>query len=268
MSYGEKLPSSEESERLQAAHRQKAAEWSAALKAADPLGMYSKASADEIEAAREAGRQKFEESSASSAFKPAPQHSQALEMGSRTMSKELRESLTDASGRLDPKKLKKFASMLVPSDPWRLQIEADFGSISIADEDDSSDSAVQHAPPPPRAFAPNKTGEAEGGADGKTWLWEQTSTGDESEILVRFRLSKPATKKQVKVVFKVQSLAVTVAGEVIFDSKLHGKCYPDECTWSLAELTSSESYSSEIVHELQVLLSLAEDANWTDLCAK
>ena len=119
-----------------------------------------------------------------------------------------------------------------------------------------------------RAYAAKNAGEAEGGADGKTWRWEQTSNGSESEVLVRFTLAKPASKKEVKVAFKVQSLAVAVAGESLFDAKLHGKVYPDECTWSLVEQTASEAYSDKLVHELQVLLSLVDDAKWPDLCAK
>ena len=120
--------------------------------------------------------------------------------------------------------------------------------------------------------AESKAGEAEGGADGRTWRWEQTSDGDESEVLVRFTLPRPATKKEVKVIFGVQRLSVTVAGDTLFDSQLYGKCRTDECTWSLVKQTASEANSSEIVHELQVLLSVADHkgANfrkWPALCA-
>ena len=49
-----------------------------------------------------------------------------------------------------------------------------------------------------------------------------------------------------------------MAGDVLFDSKTYGKTYPDESTWSLVEGGT----------ELQVLISLAEDVKWDDLCAK
>ena len=111
--------------------------------------------------------------------------------------------------------------------------------------------------------AAKNAGEEEGGADGKKFKWEQTSKYGESEIIVRFALSAPATKKDVKVVFKAQSLKVTVAGEVLFDGRTYGNTYPDESTWSLVERTESGAFA-----ELQVLISLAEDVKWHDLCAK
>ena len=110
-------------------------------------------------------------------------------------------------------------------------------------------------------------GEAEGGAGDKTWKWEQTSTGGESEVLVRFTLGMQVTKKQVKTEFKPQSLKVTVAGEALFDGKLYGKIYPEECTWSLAKVLDERVGLHEQM-ELQVLLSLAEDVKWHDLGAK
>eukprot|EP00325_Prymnesiales_sp_UTEX-LB-985_P008847 CAMPEP_0174710172 /NCGR_PEP_ID=MMETSP1094-20130205/11883_1 /TAXON_ID=156173 /ORGANISM="Chrysochromulina brevifilum, Strain UTEX LB 985" /LENGTH=227 /DNA_ID=CAMNT_0015908939 /DNA_START=11 /DNA_END=694 /DNA_ORIENTATION=+ len=227
------------------------------------MGFYSKASAEEVEAAKEEGRRKFEAAGADSAFKSV----EPIEQMRFRPSRELIESLCDDFGRMDPKKMRKFASMLEPSDPRRAQIEADLDGMD-GDADDAPLQPAMDLQRQPAAREGRNEGEAEGGADGKTWRWEQTNNGDESEILVRFRLQKPATKKEVKVGFKVQSLKVTVAGEDLFDSKLHGKLYPDECTWSLAEHTASERYSSEIVHELQVLLSLADGAKWTDLCAK
>ena len=42
--------------------------------------------------------------------------------------------------------------------------------------------------------------------------YEQTSKYGESEIIVRFALETPATKKDVKVVFKATTLSVTVNG--------------------------------------------------------
>lgn len=78
---------------------------------------------------------------------------------------------------------------------------------------------------------------------------------------MRFALAAPATKKDVKVIFKAQSLKVTVAGEVLLDRKTFGKTYPDESTWSLTEKTETGAFA-----ELQVLISLAEDVKWKDLC--
>merc|ERR1719247_3754323 len=53
-----------------------------------------------------------------------------------------------------------------------------------------------------QAAAAKNAGEAEG--DG--YKWEQTSKYGESEIIVRFVLAAPATKKDVKVVFKAREL--------------------------------------------------------------
>ena len=90
--------------------------------------------------------------------------------------------------------------------------------------------------------AAKNAGEEEGGADGKKYKcvaehpfepvlaphttaphhrrpttsllrrYEQTSKYGESEIIVRFTLETPATKKDVKVVFKATTLSVTVNG--------------------------------------------------------
>merc|ERR1719440_670723 len=103
-----------------------------------------------------------------------------------------------------------------------------------------------------QAAAAKNAGEAEGGADGKTWKWEQTSKYGESEIIVRFGLAAPATKKDVKVVFKATALQVTVAGEELIRGKLAGTLALDECTWCLVEKGS----------ELQVMLALAQDVKW------
>eukprot|EP00325_Prymnesiales_sp_UTEX-LB-985_P024030 CAMPEP_0174722646 /NCGR_PEP_ID=MMETSP1094-20130205/38932_1 /TAXON_ID=156173 /ORGANISM="Chrysochromulina brevifilum, Strain UTEX LB 985" /LENGTH=177 /DNA_ID=CAMNT_0015923539 /DNA_START=192 /DNA_END=725 /DNA_ORIENTATION=+ len=108
-----------------------------------------------------------------------------------------------------------------------------------------------------QAAAAKNAGETEGGLDGKTWKWEQTSKYGESEIIVRFSLASPATKKDVKVVFKAKALKVTVAGEDLIDSKTFGTITIDDCTWCLVEKGS----------ELQVMLALAEDTKWTDLLA-
>ena len=106
-----------------------------------------------------------------------------------------------------------------------------------------------------QAAAAKNAGEAEGGADGKTWKWEQTSKYGESEIIVRFALEAAATKKDVKVVFKAKALKVTVAGETLIDGKTFGTMTIDDCTWCLVEKGT----------ELQVMLALAEDIKWDTL---
>ena len=250
--------------------------WADAIKAADPMGFNQgrTTSAEEIALARERAAREFEASGAGSAFK-----SEVPER--KKPSKELLANLCDEFGRMDPTKCRKFASELPDEDPWRVEIEAALAARA-ADEEalglgggkeqqeqrEQMMRAQEKAQENRRAHYDKNAGEVEGGADGNTWRWEQTSNGGESEVLVRFRLPRPASKKEVNVGFKVQGLSVTVAGEQMFDGKLCGKIYPDECTWSLVEQLANESYSSEIVHELQVLLSLAEDEKWADLCAK
>ena len=107
------------------------------------------------------------------------------------------------------------------------------------------------------AAAAKNEGEKEEGADGKTYKWEQTSKYGESEVLVRFTLAAPATKKDVKVIFKAKSLKVTVAGEDLIDGATFGTVAIDDSTWCLVEKGS----------ELQVLLALAEDNKWSSLLA-
>merc|ERR1719345_715258 len=80
-------------------------------------------------------------------------------------------------------------------------------------------------------FAAKNAGEKEGGVDGKTWKWEQTSKYGESEILIRFSLAEAAGKKDVKVVFKASSLLVTVAGVELINGPTFGMCIIDDCTW-------------------------------------
>ena len=75
--------------------------------------------------------------------------------------------------------------------------------------------------------------------------------------LVRFALEAPATKKDVKVVFKAKELKVTVAGVELLNAKLFGPTYPDDSTWCLVEKGA----------ELQVLLALSEDTKWHALLA-
>merc|ERR1712216_1027595 len=90
---------------------------------------------------------------------------------------------------------------------------------------------------------------------GDGYQWEQTSKYGESEIIVRFALSAPATKKDVKVVFKARELKVTVAGEELLSGKTFGTIAIDDSTWCLVEKGS----------ELQLLLALAEDTKWATL---
>ena len=234
-------------------------EWSAAIKAEDPLGFHDKSSPEEVAAAREAGRAAFEK--AENPF--APQWT--AETPDPKKMKELYANLGGGEdGRpMDPKKLKEFMEQLHPSDPWRQQIEAGAGSILQQPFEESEPPIEVQRPDPRREHAEKNAGEAEGGANGRTWRWEQTSKDGESDILVRFALPTPATKKDVKVVFKAQSLKVTVAGEALFDGRTYGNTYPDESTWSLVERTESGTFA-----ELQVLISLAEDVKWHDLCAK
>ena len=109
-----------------------------------------------------------------------------------------------------------------------------------------------------QAAADKNAGETEEvGADGKKLLWEQTSKYGESEIIVRFQLATPATKKDVKVTFKAKELKVIVAGEELINGKTFGTITVDDSTWCLVEKGS----------ELQLLLALAEDVKWSTLLA-
>ena len=108
-----------------------------------------------------------------------------------------------------------------------------------------------------QAAAAKNAGEAEGGADGQTWKWEQTSKYGESEIIVRFALEAAATKKDVKVTFKAKELKVVVAGTELINGKTFGTIAIDDSTWCLVEKGT----------ELQVLLALAEDVKWDSLLA-
>jgi len=87
------------------------------------------------------------------------------------------------------------------------------------------------------------------------FAWEQTSSGGESEILIRFALEKPATKKDVKVTFTATSLSVTVAGVEMLNGKTFSKTHADESTWCLIDKGA----------ELQVLLCSASDTKWDTL---
>ena len=101
-------------------------------------------------------------------------------------------------------------------------------------------------------------GEADGGSGGKSWRWEQSSKYGESEVLVRFALAAPATKKDVKVTFTASALKVVVAGDELINGKTFGRTYPDDSTWCLVEKGA----------ELQVMLALGEDVKWKSLLAE
>ena len=103
-----------------------------------------------------------------------------------------------------------------------------------------------------QAAAAKNAGESE--VEGK-YKWEQTSKYGESEIIVRFALEQPATKKDVKVVFKARALTVVVAGVELMQGKTFGTITIDDSTWCLVEKGS----------ELQLLLALAEDTKWPTL---
>merc|ERR1719424_651900 len=81
--------------------------------------------------------------------------------------------------------------------------------------------------------AAKNAGEQEGGDDGNKYKWEQSSKYGESEVIVRFALATPATKKDVKVVFKAAALQVSVAGDELINGKLFGGIQIDDCTWCL-----------------------------------
>lgn len=104
-----------------------------------------------------------------------------------------------------------------------------------------------------QAAADKNAGEVE--EEGQTWKWEQTSKYGESEIIVRFPLESPATKKDVKVLFKAKEIKVTVAGVELMNGKTFGTITIDDSTWCLVEKGT----------ELQLLLALAEDTKWNSL---
>jgi hypothetical protein len=216
--------------------------------------MYDHTPVEEVDRAREAGQASFE--ATQTPFAPQRDMLPPEAPPDPERMRQLHRNLAGPDGRPDPKKLKDFMSRLLPDDPWRKEIEQDLlANCGMGAEVEAPAPDVRRYDH--RKELAEKNFEAEGGADGHTWIFEQTSKEGESEVLVRFTLPQPATKRDVKVVFKVQSLKVTVAGESLFDGKIHGKIYPDESTWSLVEQT-----------ELQVLLSLAEDVKWHDLRAK
>ena len=98
---------------------------------------------------------------------------------------------------------------------------------------------------------PPDMGEVDGGSGDTKWKWEMK----DDEIIVRIELSKPATKKDLKVTFGAKSLKVEVFGETIIDGKLAGTVHGDESTWCLVEKGA----------ELQILLSAATSNRWPSL---
>lgn len=70
--------------------------------------------------------------------------------------------------------------------------------------------------------------EVEKDEGGFTW----SQKGDEVQVL--FKLPKAATKKDVKVGFKMSAVSVAVDGNVLLDGGLAGKVDTDDCTWCLA----------------------------------
>ena len=98
---------------------------------------------------------------------------------------------------------------------------------------------------------PPDMGEVDGGSGDTKWKWEMK----DDEIIVRIELSKPATKKDLKVTFGATSLKVEVFGETIIDGKLAGTVHGDESTWCLVEKGA----------ELQILLSAATSNRWPSL---
>lgn len=251
-------------------------EWSKAIKEADPLGKYDHTPAEVVEQARGAGQQAFE--TAENPFNPSnydvgPPRSRSIFEDPAEM-RELRRNLgarPDGTGPMDPVKLKEFQAALHPKDPLREHIDNELAAMAaggaIADGGweevrEREKAKVDEHRGFIKAHAEKNAGEVEVEGDGRSYRYEQTSKDGESEILVRFTLPKPATKKDVKALFKVQALRVVVGGEVLFDGRLYGKIFPDECTWSLVEQTETGAFS-----ELQVLISLAEDVKWHDLGA-
>ena len=98
---------------------------------------------------------------------------------------------------------------------------------------------------------PPDMGEVDGGSGDTKWKWEMK----DDEIIVRIELSKPATKKDLKVTFGATSLKVEVFGETIIDGKLEGAVHADECTWCIAEKGA----------ELQLMLVATSGNRWVSL---
>merc|ERR1712166_667142 len=97
--------------------------------------------------------------------------------------------------------------------------------------------------------------EEKSGKDDK-WVWSQKG----EEVHIKFKLDPPAaSKKDVSVKFKANSLVVAVRGETIIDGTLGGKVEADDCTWCF----------SPSKDELQVMLTKVEGKTdaWRDLLA-
>lgn len=90
---------------------------------------------------------------------------------------------------------------------------------------------------------------------GEKWVWMQKG----EEVHIRFALGEPATKKDISVTFKSNTLKVVIRGETTIDGPLGGKVDVDDCTWVL----------SPEKDELQVMLTKVEGKTdaWKDLLA-
>merc|ERR1712194_199036 len=65
---------------------------------------------------------------------------------------------------------------------------------------------------------------------GDKWVWMQQG----EEVHIRFTLDPPATKKDISVTFKSNTLKVVIRGESTIDGALGGKVDVDDCTWVLS----------------------------------
>jgi len=84
------------------------------------------------------------------------------------------------------------------------------------------------------------------------YAWNQKG----EEVQVVFKLPTPATKKDVKIDFKVSALSVAVNGSSLLEGSLGGKVETEECTWCLASGGT----------ELQVMLTKKDASqNWKAL---
>jgi len=90
---------------------------------------------------------------------------------------------------------------------------------------------------------------------GEKWVWMQQG----EEVHIRFALDPPATKKDISVTFKSNTLKVVIRAETMIDGALGGKVDVDDCTWLLSPERD----------ELQVMLTKVEGKTdaWKDLLA-
>lgn len=92
--------------------------------------------------------------------------------------------------------------------------------------------------------------EGEKEEDGYTWSQEG------EKVQIAFNLSKAASKKDVKVVFKQTSITVQANGQTLLDGALNGKVETEDCTWCLVNGGT----------ELNVMLTKQNESDkWTAL---